>query len=89
MCEHFNFYVAAKVARLTDGDDGPVVGFMAELKVYCQDCGMPFEFIGLQGGYSNYSPRVSPDNIELRAPIRPQPKAPFRELPKQPDYVHN
>jgi hypothetical protein len=82
MCEHFNFYVAAKCLRLTDGDDGPVIGFTADLRVFCQDCGMPFSWKGVEWGISNATPRTSIDGTELRAPIEPQPNGIYREKRK-------
>lgn len=65
---------AVDVCRLTDENDLElVVGFSADVKINCADCGMPFEFIGLPAGISatNSKPMVSMDGKELRAPIKP------------------
>lgn len=70
-CQHFNFVGSVRVGRLTDGDDGPVNGYTADIKIKCHDCGLPFEFIGVPGGYSPGQPMCNFDATELRAPIRP------------------
>jgi hypothetical protein len=62
------------VCRLTDENNSEhIVGFAADVKINCADCGMPFEFIGLPIGVSatNSKPMVSMDRKELRAPIKP------------------
>jgi hypothetical protein len=71
MCQHEQFEVMAKVVRLTDGDNGPVTGYTADIRIKCVQCEMPFEFIGVPGGYSPSQPMVNFDGTELRAPIRP------------------
>jgi hypothetical protein len=70
-CKHMNFDASVSVGRLTDGDDGPVTGYTAGVKIKCIDCGIPFEFIGVPGGFSPAQPMVNFDATELRAPIRP------------------
>lgn len=70
-CEHKNFKADVRVGRLTKGDDGPVTGYSADVKVSCVDCGLPFRFIGLPAGNHFAEPRVSVDGTELRAPIEP------------------
>lgn len=70
-CPHMNFKTMARVGRLTDGDDGEVVAYAVDLKVWCVDCGEQFEWMGLPGGVSPDHPTVSFDRLELRAPIRP------------------
>lgn len=71
MCDHRTFEAIVNVVRLTDGDDGPLKGFTTEIRVSCSDCRMPFEFVGIAGGFHPAEPRVSADGIELRAPIKP------------------
>ena len=74
MCDHKNFRAAVDVCRLTaDTDPELIVGFVADVKINCAECGMPFEFIGLPTGLSvtNSRPMVSMDGKELRAPIKP------------------
>lgn len=70
-CPHENFESIVGVHRLTDGDNGPVTGYMAEIRVRCLDCDEPFRWIGVPAGMSPGAPRVSVDETELRAPIRP------------------
>lgn len=70
-CQHEQFECMAKVGRLTDGDNGPVAGYTADIRIRCIQCGIPFEFIGVPGGYSPAQPMVNFDATELRAPIKP------------------
>lgn len=70
-CEHPDFSVLAEVHRLTAHDDGPVVGYSANLHIQCIACGEPFRWIGAPAGLMPNRPCVSPDETELRAPIRP------------------
>lgn len=70
-CEHMNFKADVRVGRLTDGDDGPVTGYSADVHINCADCGLPFRFMGLPFGSHPSEPRLSADSVELRAPIEP------------------
>lgn len=70
-CKHNIFQGDVKVGRLIDTDNGPVNGFVAEVRVNCVDCGMPFQWIGLERGLHYGKPTVSADGFELRAPITP------------------
>lgn len=70
-CIHLEFACEAAVGRLTDGDDGPVRNFVAEIKIRCTQCGLPFRFIGAPTGYSFKHPTVDVPATELRAPIAP------------------
>lgn len=70
-CDHLNFHASVAVKRLTDGDGGPVTGYAADISVKCDQCGMPFRFIGLNAGNHHSEPRVSVDGCELRAPLEP------------------
>lgn len=70
-CLHENFEVFADIGRMTATDDGPPVAFTAEIRVSCTDCGEPFRWTGLEAGLSQKKPMVSPDETELRAPLRP------------------
>jgi hypothetical protein len=66
-CKHESFRVHAEVARLED-----IGQFSVDVRVWCSDCGEPFEWVGLPGGFSHYQPCVSIDCQELRAPIVPR-----------------
>lgn len=70
-CQHHESNVKAEVYSLSDTEDGPVTGFTADIKVNCAKCGMAFEWLGLEKGFSTQKPMVSFDGIELRAPITP------------------
>jgi hypothetical protein len=72
MCLHTNFETYAKITRLTDQDDTTIVtGYRGDFTVVCLDCGQPFEFIGVPGGYNPCYPTANVGNTELRCPLRP------------------
>lgn len=71
-CPHSNFNVDAKIARLAKSDDDDtIVSYSAEIQVVCMDCGTPFEFIGLEPGYSPNKPMVAYGEKVARMPIKP------------------
>lgn len=70
-CEHINFLADVVVSRVTVGEGGPVGEFVADVKIACADCGLPFKFVGVKQGLSYDEPRVSVNDQELRAPIQP------------------
>lgn len=86
-CKHFNFISQTSVVRLFEEESPDIVtGFSADIRIKCADCGMPFEFIGLPGGYNPGRPMTSFDATELRAPIKPSsdPVEHANQLLKQP-----
>lgn len=70
-CQHEKFRVEANIGRLSREEGGPITGYTADVKVFCDQCGLPFRFIGLAAGNHHAEPRVSIDGTELRAPIEP------------------
>lgn len=75
-CTHLNFSASVGVARLESTPGGPVTGFMAEIRVTCQDCLQPFQFLGLQPGCDTQGARVSLDGLEAQIAITPQGEQP-------------
>jgi len=72
-CAHENFTATVKVNRLTKSDSDPtVIAHSADIRINCVECGLPFEFIGVDAGMMPSKPMVSVDAQELRAPIRPK-----------------
>lgn len=67
MCEHRSFECDVIVNRIED-----VGRFMADVRVKCVECGVPFRFIGLPAGLDYNSPCVSVDGTEGRFPIHPK-----------------
>jgi hypothetical protein len=67
MCEHKEFKACVAVARLED-----VGRFMAEITVHCAECGLPFQFLGLEPGIDTDGARVSLDGLEANIAICPQ-----------------
>ena len=72
-CKHEHFFVQANVIRLTADNIVPekIVGYCADIKIYCSECHQPFEFIGVPVGISNSRPMVSFDGTEIRMPLKP------------------
>jgi len=70
---HMNFDAQVTCNRLTKSDDDPtVIGYNAEIRINCHECGLPFEFVGVDAGMLPTKPMASVDAQELRAPIRPK-----------------
>jgi len=77
MCDHKQFIGKVNVTRLTDNDKSTTVtGYRVDLFVHCQECGLPFEFIGVPGGYNPNFPTVNFNGTELRCPIKPSNESP-------------
>lgn len=71
-CRHENFALHADVNRLTRSDDDPtVIGYSADIRVWCEDCQEPFRWNGIPAGISPAHPTCSVDETELHAPLRP------------------
>ncbi len=70
-CSHENFGGHAAVTRITDEQQTNVIGYSADIRVTCLDCGEPFRWIGAPAGLRPDRPCVSVDETELRAPLRP------------------
>lgn len=71
-CPHEDFNAYVEVNRLTASDSDPtVIGYHADIKVNCRNCGEPFRWTGVQAGMSQAHPMCSVDETELRAPLRP------------------
>lgn len=70
-CEHQSFRATVQINRLTDTDDGPVIGYSADVTVGCEVCGEAFVFIGLPPGVGKNRACASIDGTEARLPIGP------------------
>jgi hypothetical protein len=77
-CKHLHFSARVEVGRIGEEDDGAggmPKAYSAEITVSCAPppagCGEPFRFTGVPAGLSFDHPMCSPDETELRAPIRP------------------
>lgn len=80
-CAHTNFKSLVRVGRLTEGGDGPVTGYSADVRIECTDCGLAFRFRGKDYGSSPDRPMLSADGLELRAPIEPAHVAEILGMP--------
>lgn len=70
-CKHMNFEANVAVARIEDKGR-----FMAEIRVHCKDCGVPFQFMGLKPGLDFNGATVSLDGLEANIGIHPQGQQP-------------
>lgn len=70
-CRHLDFSANVGVARLEDSG-----GFMAEIRVHCKDCGIPFQFLGMEPGIDLHGARVSIDGLEANIAITPRGERP-------------
>ena len=70
-CPHLNFAANVAVHRIED-----VGRFAADITIRCRDCGIPFQFMGLQPGLDMSGARVSMDGLEARMAICPQGQEP-------------
>ncbi len=66
-CEHYSFRVDAEVSRLEDSGR-----FQLDIRVICDECGLPFRFIGLPAGLDLNGAAVSADAEEGRFAIAPK-----------------
>lgn len=65
-CHHENFKALTKVIRLQDSGR-----FMAELRINCTECGLPFQFLGLPLGLNFAGATMAVDGQEARLAIAP------------------
>lgn len=70
-CPHEDFQSFVAIARVAQDEGGPIIGFSAEVRVTCIQCGEPFRFTGCPAGVRPDRPTVSADERTLYAPIRP------------------
>lgn len=70
-CPHEDFAAHVEISRLANVEGGPVNAYVADVRVECIGCGLPFVWIGPPVGLSPRQPMTSVDGTELRAPLRP------------------
>jgi hypothetical protein len=66
-CEHKTFKAIVAVNRLEDRRL-----FTADVKINCEDCGLPFQFLGLPPGFDTHGACCSLDGLEARLAICPK-----------------
>ena len=72
-CPHANFNAQVDVNRMEDTG-----AFMSDIRISCRDCGLPFQFVGVDTGVDFYHPMKSFSGEEMHAPIVPKGK----EMPR-------
>lgn len=75
-CQHEQFRATVKVGRLTKVEGGPVTGYTADVRIKCANCGLPFQFLGLEPGIDSQGARVDLEGTEARLAICPQGSKP-------------
>ena len=68
-CEHLDFEARVDVYRITEGEDGPVSQFAADVVVTCKGCGEGFGFRGPPAGHSWNEPRCQIDAKKITLPL--------------------
>ena len=71
ICKHEEFHASVDVIRLEDTGN-----FVAEIKICCRQCDLPFQFLGLQPGLDTQGAFVSIDGLEARIGISPEGSKP-------------
>lgn len=71
-CEHENFTADVVVARMPSKEGGPIERYSADVRIKCDQCGLPFRFIGLPCGIDLNGAAVSIDGTEARLAIAPK-----------------
>lgn len=69
-CKHMKFSALVTVSRLEDTGQ-----FMAEVRMHCVNCALPFQFLGLEPGLDMNGARVSIDGLKASIAICPLGKA--------------
>ena len=69
LCEHKSFSCEICVNRL---EDTKPMRFCADGRIKCEDCGLPFRFIGLPAGLDLNGASVSVDATEAHLAIAPK-----------------
>ncbi len=70
-CQHQDWKAQATVIRLTDHEDGDVLGWTIDLTVTCVLCFTPMIWKGMIAGSSPREPMCSFDGTEARLPCSP------------------
>lgn len=71
-CDHSKAHRSdVVIVSMSDEDDGPTTHWVAELRVWCDECGAPFLFLGLPAGALLKQPSGSLDGLVIMAPIVP------------------
>lgn len=70
-CAHEDFRTDCGVHRLSDTDNGPVTGYMLDVRITCTQCGLPFKFVGLPVGLELQGAAMSFDRTEAHLAISP------------------
>lgn len=70
-CQHENFCVSATINRV-EGKDGGIEHFSADIRITCEECGVPMCFLGLPRGLDLNGASVNLDGSEGRFAIHPK-----------------
>lgn len=70
-CIHEHFRAEVDVHRLEDTGR-----FMADVRISCSQCGLPFQFLGVRAGLDMNGVSVDLEGTELRIALRPADAVP-------------
>ena len=71
-CQHESFAANVSVARITNAAGDVVERYQANVTIICDQCKMPFRFVGLPAGLDLNGAAVSVDGAEARLCIAPK-----------------
>lgn len=72
VCKHERFSCECDVNRLAAEENGPINQYCLDVRVRCDDCKLPFRFIGLPAGVDLNGAATSVDACEGRFAIAPK-----------------
>lgn len=68
-CKHNAFTSSLSITKIAHAE---TQHYLADFRIYCDDCRTAFKFLGLPTGASISVPMRSFDGLELRVPIQPE-----------------
>ncbi len=70
-CEHKEYKAFVSCGPIAGYEGGPILGIMADVKIECAHCHLPFQFVGLPLGLNTRGATMSVDGQEARLAIAP------------------
>lgn len=70
-CEHKEYKAFVEIGPMAGYEGGPILCTMADVKIECAHCHLPFQFIGLPMGLNTQGAAMSLDGQTARLAIAP------------------
>jgi len=83
-CLHMNFNAKVDVNRLHNGNE-KISDYLADVRIWCADCELPFQFRGIPHGLNGNQPTTGLDQLEASLPVIPADGC-LRPLSKMPGF---